>query len=290
MEDKKKNVLKAIFSGLVVVILLLITVIGCSKQAKAEEMETLDLTPVNTYDNYQDLKGTKWLIYRDHFNVIQNYATSSSVYSMFTVKYSTMYLWDWTSKTISMTKYGTDRPQYYYGFSYYPNALYLQTSLNSFETIAVTGTNALQWVVVDYTNINTTESNAKYFYYPRFSTLLKVAEDVTMLSDEQIKLMIATKEGYETGQQEIFNNPNRFDLYNQQQYDAYGQERYNVGLTVGSDGVAKSQTWFMGIFTGLSALFSIKIFGGSITLGMLCMIPFSIEFVFVIFKLIRGGD
>lgn len=97
--------------------------------------------------------------------------------------------------------------------------------------------------------------------------------------------------GYIYGSQrtkaEIKNNPNKYGLYSEQDYNNNWWDGYNTANDENGTGV--SQNWFLSIFTGLSQIFNIKIFG-EITLGMIALIPFSIEFILVIFKIVRGGD
>lgn len=290
MENKKKNILKAIFSGLIVSILLLITILGCSKQAKAEEVNT---TPINDYQNMEELSGTSWLIPLENASIIQVYATNSSVfysggYFGYTGHYGTR---DIVKGQYYATKYDNE-PFYKQGVCYFPNSIYWQKAPLARQQIQLTGTGTPAYFILTFDSMNAyvTEDNASYLYLPRYATLRAMAHDISYLTDLDIVAYISMLEGVQVGKDEILNHPNKYNLYTEDQKNQYGQEQYNEGLRIGGDGVAKSQTWFVGIFNGISQMFGIKIFGGSITLGMLCMVPFAIEFVFVIFKLIRGGD
>lgn len=288
MTNNKKNIFKAILSGVLIAIILLFTIVSCNRnQAKAE---TIDLTPVNTYDNGDALMATKWLITSENINIIQCYATSSSVYTSFNISYAPHYDWDWVTYSITLAKYTNTKPYYQYGCCYYPTALYMQTAIETFTYISMMSATAPKWFILDFSNLNITTSNAQYVYLPRYQTLRAMATELTGMSDNQVMLMLGSESGRVKGIDEVKQDPNKYGLHNEQQYLDYGQAQYNEGLRIGSDGVAKSQTWFLGIFNALSQVFGIKIFGGSVTLGMICLIPFSIEFVFVIFKLIRGGD
>lgn len=288
MINKKKNIFKAIFTGVIIAIILLFTVVSCNRnRVKAE---TIDLTPVNTYENGQLLMGTKWLVTLENVNIIQCYATSSSVYTSFNLSYAPHYDWDWVNYSITLAKYTSTKPFYQYGCCYYPTALYLQTSIETFTYVSLMGSQVPQWFILDFANLNISTSNATNIYLPRYETLNVRAKDLTGMTDKQIMLLLGSESGRISGINEVKQDPNKYGLHNEQQYLDYGQLKYNEGLKIGGDGVAKSMTWFTGIFTALSDVFSIKIFGGSITLGMICLIPFSIEFVFIIFKLIRGGD
>lgn len=288
MNNKKKNIFKAIFTGVIIAIILLFTVVSCNRnRVKAE---TIDLTPVNTYENGQLLMGTKWLVTLENVNIIQCYATSSSVYTTFNLSYAPRYDWDWVNYSITLAKYTSTKPFYQYGCCYYPTALYLQTSIETFTYVSLMGSQVPQWFILDFANLNISTSNATNIYLPRYETLNVRAKDLTGMTDKQIMLLLGSESGRMSGINEVKQDPNKYGLHNEQQYLDYGQLKYNEGLKIGGDGVAKSMTWFTGIFTALSDVFSIKIFGGSITLGMICLIPFSIEFVFIIFKLIRGGD
>ena len=288
MINKKKNILKAIFSGLVIALLLLITIVSCNK--KRVLAEEINLTPTNTYENGQLLMNTKWLVTLDNVNIIQCYATSSSVYTSFNLSYAPHYDWDWVNYTITLAKYTNTKPYYQYGCCYYPTALYMQTAIETFTYISLMGSNVPQWFILDFANLNVSTSNATNLYLPRYETLNAMAKDLTGMNDKQIMLLLGSESGRISGINEVKQDPNKYGLHNEQQYLDYGNTKYNEGLRIGGDGVAKSMNWFTGIFTALSDVFSIKIFGGSITLGMICLIPFSIEFVFIIFKLIRGGD
>lgn len=96
--------------------------------------------------------------------------------------------------------------------------------------------------------------------------------------------------GVNSGIRRVEENPNKYDLYTWNQYTHYGEERYQTGYNKAmEDNENFTGSWFIHIFTGLSAIFNIQIFG-QVTLGMICLIPFAIEFVFVIFKVIRGGE
>ena len=85
----------------------------------------------------------------------------------------------------------------------------------------------------------------------------------------------------------IKSNPNKYGLYGEQEYNNNWWDGYNTANN--ENGTGASQNWFLSIFTGLSQVFNIKIFG-EVTLGMIALIPFSIEFILVIFKIVRGGD
>lgn len=98
-------------------------------------------------------------------------------------------------------------------------------------------------------------------------------------------------EGLEDGKNEVINNPNRYNLYNRQDYLDYGENEKQEGYQMGKDEMLSSTNWFVAIFTALSSIFNIAIFG-NITLGAIVLIPFAVTFVWFIIKLLvfNKGD
>lgn len=98
-------------------------------------------------------------------------------------------------------------------------------------------------------------------------------------------------EGLEDGKNEVIDHPSRYNLYNRQQYLDYGESEKREGYQMGNDNMLKSTNWFVAIFTALSSIFNIAIFG-DITLGAIVLIPFAVTFVWFIIKLLvfNKGD
>lgn len=90
---------------------------------------------------------------------------------------------------------------------------------------------------------------------------------------------------YEKGINAVISAPNDYGLYNGQELT----QEYNRGYTDGISESGYSQSWFLGIFTAISSVFSIKLFG-DVTLGMIALIPFALSFVWFIIKTFRGGS
>lgn len=304
MEDKKKNVLKAIISGAAIALIIAFSIIGCvnSKPVKAEEI-TFFNTKVSYYKFYVNSSelyqfGTSDTVTYDvtdkdgyalQFKTIHQNSEHTFYNRLFYIRISLNY-WDGYFMAGSIMFYNNNKFNgspfktiYVYdnGGTVNDNGLDYSTyqDLNG-------GMVSGQYLENGYMRGGTVDTDS--IGYKLFATFFDIKDANSIINMKEYE------KGYSDGiikgeydkMQDILNNPHDYGLYNYEDT----QNSYLSGVETGEEGVAKSTNWFMAIFTGLSALFSIKIFGGSITLGMLCMIPFSIEFVFVIFKLIRGGD
>lgn len=97
--------------------------------------------------------------------------------------------------------------------------------------------------------------------------------------------------GKDDGINEVLDNPNRYELYDRQQYLDYGESEKQEGYQMGQDSMLSSTNWFVAIFTALSSIFNIAIFG-DITLGAIVLIPFAVTFVWFIVKVLvlNKGD
>lgn len=304
MTNNKKNIFKAIFSGAVVALILAFSIIGCvkSKPVKAESVQLIQLKPqLNFYLN----AGELWQFGQDGDTV--NYSVVDK--DGYAIQFKTVYQ-NGESFYYNKVFYIRIMCQYWDGYfmnasiMLYNNKQFNGSPIRTIDYYDMGGTVSAQSVDSDdykafnggltiggylengyYRGVEMDDSTTGFALFSTFFRLQKT--DFVEKSEEYNK-------GYDKGiidgqyrmQQDILSKPNEYGLYSYNDL----MEKYADGVALGEEGVAKSTNWFTGIFTALSQVFSIKIFGGNITLGMLCMIPFSIEFVFVIFKIIRGGD
>lgn len=304
MANKGKNILKAVFSGLVVALILAFSVMGCvnSKPAKAEEINFFNTRVsyfkfyVNSGELYQfgtsdtvtyDVTDTDG--YALQFMTLYQNAEHTFYKRQFYIRISLQF-WDGYFMSGSIMFYNNNK------FNGSPFK-----TINLYDTSGTVTDFSLDYST--YQDLNGGLITGQYLEngYMRGGTVNTDSTGfklfTTFFDIQELNSIQDAKEyqrGYNDGvikgeydkTQDILNNPHNYGLYDYEDT----QNSYQEGLETGEEGVAKSTNWFTGIFTALSQVFSIKIFGGNVTLGMLCMIPFSIEFVFVIFKIIRGGE
>ena len=304
MADKRKNILKAIFSGLVVALILAFSIMGCvnSKPAKAEEIKFFNtkISYFKFYVNAAELNqfGTSDTVTYDVTDVDGYALQFKTVYQngehtfynrLFYIRISLSY-WDGYFMSGSIMFYNNNK---FNGSPFKTISLYdTSGTVTDFSIDAATyqdlrdGLVTGQYLENGYMRGGTVNTDSTG--YKLFNTFFDVREasSITSEKDYERGFNDGVLKGEYDKTQDILNNPHNYGLYDYEDT----QESYRDGLATGEEGVAKSTNWFTGIFTALSQVFSIKIFGGSVTLGMICMIPFSIEFVFVIFKIIRGGE
>lgn len=304
MANKNKNVLKAIFSGLAVALILAFSIIGCvsSKPVKAEQINFFNtkISYFKFYINSSELYqfGTSDTVTYDvtdkdgyalQFKTVYQNGEHTFYNRLFYIRISLSY-WDGYFMSGSIMFYNNNK---FNGSPFYTISLYdtsgTVTDFNINSSIYQDlngGMVSGQYLENGYMRGGTVDADS--IGYRLFTTFFDVREASSVTNQEEYERGFANGvlKGEYDKTQDIINNPHNYGLYDYEDT----QESYRDGLATGEEGVAKSTNWFTGIFTALSQVFSIKIFGGSVTLGMLCMIPFSIEFVFVIFKIIRGGD
>lgn len=304
MANKNKNILKAIFSGLAVALILAFSIMGCvsSKPVKAEEINFFN-TKVSYYRFYVNSGelyqfGTSDTVTYDvtdkdgyalQFKTIYQNGEHTFYNRLFYIRISLNY-WDNYFMSGSIMFYNNNK---FNGSPFYTISLYdtsgTVTDFNMSHSIYQDlngGMVSGQYLENGYTRGGTVNTDSTG--YKLFTTFFDVRESGAISDQKEYERGFANGvlKGEYDKTQDILNNPHNYGLYDYEDT----QNSYRDGLATGEEGIAKSTNWFTGIFTALSQVFGIKIFGGNITLGMLCMIPFSIEFVFVIFKIIRGGD
>lgn len=304
MANKNKNVLKAIFSGLAVALILAFSIIGCvnSKPVKAEEINFFN-TKVSYYKFYVNSGelyqfGTSDTVTYDvtdkdgyalQFKTVYQNGEHTFYNRLFYIRISLNY-WDGYFMSGSIMFYNNNK---FNGSPFYTISLYdtsgTVTDFNMSSSIYQDlngGMVSGQYLENGYMRGGTVNTDSTG--YKLFITFFDVRESGAISDQKEYERGFANGvlKGEYDKTQDILNNPHNYGLYDYEDT----QQSYADGLATGEEGVAKSTNWFTGIFTALSQVFGIKIFGGNITLGMICMIPFSIEFVFVIFKIIRGGD
>lgn len=304
MANKNKNVLKAIFSGLAVALILAFSIIGCvnSKPVKAEEINFFN-TKISYYKFYINSAelyqfGTSDNVTYDvtdkdgyalQFKTVYQNGEHMFYNRLFYIRISLSY-WDGYFMSGSIMFYNNNK---FNGSPFYTISLYdTSGTVTDFNTSAAIyqdlkdGFVSGQYLENGYMRGGTV--NADSTGYKLFETFFDIRESGAISDQKEYERGFANGvlKGEYDKTQDILNNPHNYGLYDYEDT----QQSYADGLATGEEGVAKSTNWFTGIFTALSQVFGIKIFGGNITLGMVCMIPFSIEFVFVIFKIIRGGD
>lgn len=304
MANKNKNILKAIFSGLVVALILAFSIMGCvsSKPVKAEEINFFN-TKVSYYRFYVNSSelyqfGTSDTVTYDvtdkdgyalQFKTVYQNGEHTFYNRLFYIRISLSY-WDGYFMSGSIMFYNNNK---YNGSPFYTISLYdtsgTVTDFNMSSSIYQDLKDGLvsgQYMENGYSRGGTVNTDSTG--YKLFSTFFEIRESNAITDQKEYERGFANGvlKGEYDKTQDILNNPHNYGLYDYEDT----QQSYADGLATGEEGVAKSTNWFTGIFTALSQVFGIKIFGGNITLGMVCMIPFSIEFVFVIFKIIRGGE
>lgn len=304
MTNNKKNIIKAIFSGGVVALILAFTIIGCvrSKPVKAEEINFF-----NTKVSYFRFYINAGELYQFGGSDTVNYAVTDK--DGYALQFKTIHQ---NGEHLFYNRQFYIRIQLNYWDNYFMSGAIMFYNNNQFNgspffTIdlydtsgTVTDFNMSSSIYEDLKDGLITGQYLENGYmrggsvdtedigYRMFATFfdIKEANSIQDRREYERGFNNGVIKGEYDKTQEILNNPHEYGLYNYEDT----QESYREGLETGEEGTAKSVNWFTGLFTALSQVFSIKIFGGNITLGMLCMIPFSIEFVFVIFKIIRGGE
>lgn len=94
---------------------------------------------------------------------------------------------------------------------------------------------------------------------------------------------------YLQGVQDVRDNPSKYNLHTSEEYESYGATQYSKGKNDAiTTGEGLSTNWFIGIFTSISDIFALKLFG-DITIGMIAVIPFGISFVWFLIRILRGG-
>lgn len=304
MTKNKKNILRAVFSGSIIALILAFSIIGCvkSKPVKAESIQMTTIRPhLNFYINTGELRQ-----FGQSGDTVNYGVVDENGYAM---RFTSMYQ---NAESFYYNKHFYIRIMCQYWDGYFMNASIMLYNNNQFNGSPIRtidfydmgGTASAQNVSDDdYKAFNSGLVMGGYFENGYFrgdymddttTSFALFSVFFTLKKSDFVENMEEYNKGYDKGvidgqyrmQQDILSKPNEYGLYSYNDL----MEKYNDGIALGEEGTAKSVNWFTGIFTALSQVFNIKIFGGSITLGMLCMIPFSIEFVFVIFKIIRGGE
>lgn len=279
--------IKIVVMALILALMAIFVIFGYTKKTKAE---TIPIDAINDYQNLEELQGSKYLVYSKDFYRLQFYATSGMDSWSFRITLpNTHDIWSWTYKTIYVMETGAS--PWETGLNYFPNSLYMQTQLGRAETINLTSAqDTPQFMLIEFDGY-TTEDFSIGIYALDVRYLNSFAVDVTGMSEKRLVSLISTN-GL-LSEEQVKANPNKYGLYSEQQYATQYGTGYNDGYQKALEDLQEDapgpSNWFLAIFDGISKMFAITIFPG-VTLGLICLVPFSITFVFAIFKLLRGGD
>ena len=279
--------IKIALMGLLLAFITIFVILGYTRNAKAD---TIPTTAINDFQNLEELQGSKYIVYSKDFYKLQFYSTSGMDYWTFRVTIpNTLDIWSWTNKTCYVM--ATAPNTYETGLNYFPNGLYLQSGLGYVEYMSLLRLQDVpQYMIIEF-NGSLNEDMTSGIYALDVRYLNSFAVDVTGYSERRIVSIISTN-GL-LSEEQVKANPNKYGLYSEQQYATQYGSGYEKGYQKALEDLQEENpgpsNWFLAIFDGISRMFGITIFPG-VTLGLICLVPFAITFVFAMFKLIRGGD
>lgn len=279
--------IKIALMGLLLAFITFFVIFGYTRKTKAE---TIPTTAINDYQNLEELTGSKYIVYSKDFYKLQFYSISGMDYWTFKITIpNTLDIWSWTNKQVYVME--TAPYTYETGLNYFPNGLYIQSNLGYVEYISLLSPQDVpQFMIIEF-NAVPNEDMTSGIYALDVRYLNSFAVDVTGYTERRIVSVISTN-GL-LSEEQVKANPNKYGLYSEQQYATQYGAGYDKGYQKALEDLQEDApgpaNWFLKIFDGISRMFGITIFPG-VTLGLICLVPFSITFVFAIFKLIRGGD
>lgn len=92
---------------------------------------------------------------------------------------------------------------------------------------------------------------------------------------------------FQSGKNEVIDNPNSYNLYSRSQYLEYGNEKYMNGLALGQSDNTTYGNIFTTLFGGFSDILNVEVFP-NITIGLVVGLPILLGLFLIILKLIRG--
>lgn len=328
-EKKKriKNGILKILITIVMVIFIVTSIISCSKNSKAEILNNEGQTYYFNVSNLalgfdaSKIPEDSYLMGKDKngnlgFTSFEFYIFDNGMQSNAPYQYLNFYFSNYGNNRLNMeimTNDGDTLYRYVYQYNAYNTNEMLLIGREDYENSDYT-IDYFEWIisrfgifVFDYGRFDTNESedllNAYYCFNFLFSNDGKSSSSgkIYTIEEYQNNYNLGYTYGHidginETNQKaeerinDILNNPNNYNLYTEGQMQYTSEENWSQGYNEGVLSANNySTSWFMGIFTAISSVFSIRIFG-DITLGTICLIPFAISFVWFIIKVFRGGQ